>query len=167
MLEEALLRGAVTFEYDDVLGSDLAVAIVDGVGREVFDLRQDWLPRNIYGEAEYAQRILELNRRRSYGSDSNYEAGILQYTKAHNEIMDLAHVPAPHNMRELAWLLSFYWNADVAYGTVEEFEAQLGEHPGPIPTVVAGLRGKCQEMAAYGVELTTRASALLRKLELL
>ena len=47
MLQEALLRDAVKFEYEPVLGSDVAVAIVDESGNEVVDLRTEWLPKNI------------------------------------------------------------------------------------------------------------------------
>ena len=60
MLQEALLREAVKFQYDASLGTDIAVAIVDHSGAEVMDLRQDWLPLNIYGETEYNKRVFEL-----------------------------------------------------------------------------------------------------------
>ena len=112
MLQEALLREAVKFEHDPILGSDVAVAIVDGRGREVVDLRQDWLPRGIYGEQDYARRMVDLSRRRYYGRDAQDKAGILRYTKVANELYDLSDIPAPANERELAWLLSFCWNGD-------------------------------------------------------
>ena len=44
MLQEALLRKAVKFEYDNVLGSDIAVAIVDRKGDEVVNLRLSGYP---------------------------------------------------------------------------------------------------------------------------
>ena len=39
LLQEALLRNAVKFEYDGVLRSEVAVAVVDAEGNEVVDLR--------------------------------------------------------------------------------------------------------------------------------
>ena len=54
MLQEAVMRNAVKFEYDATLGSDIAVAVVDQSGKEVQDLRQEWLPRNIFGDEEYS-----------------------------------------------------------------------------------------------------------------
>ena len=80
-LQEALLREAVIFEYDGIIGSDTAVAVVNAQGEEVLDLRQEWLPRNIYGEEEYSRRIDELRQRRFYGIDENDKAGILRYTR--------------------------------------------------------------------------------------
>ncbi len=52
MLREALLRDAVKFEFDGTLRSQVAVAIVDGQGKEIRDLRSDWLPSEIYGRDE-------------------------------------------------------------------------------------------------------------------
>ncbi len=52
MLQEALLRDAVKFEFDGTLRSQVAVAIVDGQGKEIRDLRSDWLPSEIYGRDE-------------------------------------------------------------------------------------------------------------------
>ena len=84
MLQEALLRNAVKFEYDGMLRSEVAVAILDGEGNEVVDLRHEWLPVNIYGEDDYADRVVELMRRRYYGRDQQDKAGILRYTKVVN-----------------------------------------------------------------------------------
>ena len=120
MLQEALLRNAVKFQYDGVLRSEVAVAVVDENGNEVVDLRQKWLPVNIYGEEDYANRVQELMHRRYYGRDQQDKAGILRYTKVVNTILDISDLPAPANERELAWLLSFYWSVDQAYETLEE-----------------------------------------------
>ena len=49
MLQEAVLRNAIKFEYDDTLGSEVGVAIINENGDEVLDLRKDWLPKHIYG----------------------------------------------------------------------------------------------------------------------
>ena len=81
MLQEAVMRNAVKFEYDATLGSDIAVAVVDQSGKEVQDLRQEWLPRNIFGDEEYSTRVVELRRRRYYGRDDQDKAGILRYTR--------------------------------------------------------------------------------------
>ena len=69
MLQEAVLREAVIFEYDAVMGAEIGVAIVNKNGEEIVDLRQEWLPRNIYGEADYNRRVVDLRRRRYYGRD--------------------------------------------------------------------------------------------------
>src|SRR5690606_4532683 len=90
MLQEALVRGCVRFEYDTALGSDVAVAIVNDQGREVVDLRHEWLPHEVYGVAEYNWRIVELARGRYYGGDGPGKAGILRYTKTRNEIFNLS-----------------------------------------------------------------------------
>lgn len=131
MLQEALLRDAVKFEYEPTLGSDAAVAILDQNGNEVVDLRTEWLPKNIYGEADYAVRITELSRRRFYGESSADKAGIFRYTKVFNSVYDITDIPVPNNERELTWLLSFYWNTDQAYETLAELGAHKGEGTAP------------------------------------
>ena len=50
MLQEALLRNAVKFEYEALLRSDIAVSIVYESGHDVLDLRTEWLPKNLYGQ---------------------------------------------------------------------------------------------------------------------
>ena len=114
MLQEAVLRDAVKFEKDPVLGVDVAVAIVDQDGREVQDLRSEWLPREIYGEAEYRRRVLDLKRKRFYGDNEKDKAGILRYTRVNDAIFDLDEIPPPSNERELAWLLSYFWHVQQA-----------------------------------------------------
>ena len=131
MLQEALLRDAVKFEYEPTLGSDAAVAILDQNGNEVVDLRTEWLPKNIYGDADYALRITELSRRRFYGESSADKAGIFRYTKVFNSVYDITDIPVPNNERELTWLLSFYWNTDQAYETLAELGAHKGEGTAP------------------------------------
>ena len=140
MLQEALLRDAVKFEYEPELGSDAAVAIVDENGNEVVDLRTEWLPKNIYGDTDYAQRITELSRRRFYGESSADKAGILRYTKVFNNIYDISDIPVPNNERELTWLLSFYWNVDQPYDTLADLEAHRGEGTSPDAAVSRKLR---------------------------
>lgn len=147
MLQEALLRGAVRFEYDPVLRSHVAVAVVDSTGREAFNLRREWLPRTIYGEAEYVRRITELTRRRYYGRDAQDKAGILRYTKVMDAVFDLEDIPAPKTERELAWLLSFCWHVDQPYSTLTELTTRLGEG-----TMLSPLRlRRLQQMAEAGV----------------
>ena len=145
MLQEALLRDAVKFEYEPELGSDAAVAIVDENGNEVVDLRTEWLPKNIYGDADYAQRITELSRRRFYGESSADKAGILRYTKVFNNIYDITDIPVPNNERELTWLLSFYWNVDQPYDTLTDLEAHRSEGTSPDGAVSRKLREMFQE----------------------
>ena len=104
MLQEALLREAVVFEHDNALGSDIAVAIVGPNGDVALDLREEWSPKDIYGEEDYVSRMRELSRRRYYSRDAADKAGILRYTKVEEAILDISDIPAPANERELAWL---------------------------------------------------------------
>ena len=154
MLQEALLREAVKFEHDPILGSDVAVAIVDGGGREVVDLRSDWLPRGIYGEQDYARRMVGLSRRRYYGRDASDRAGILRYTKVANELYDLSDIPAPSNERELAWLLSFYWNVDQAYNSLQELFSHREAGKRPASSVMRQLAKMYRDGAAQGLSLS-------------
>ena len=153
-LQEALLREAVKFEYDDLLRSDVAVAIVNGQGDEIEDLRQEWLPRSIYGEEDYRRRIVELSRRRYYGQNAEDKAGILRYTKVDEAIYSMRDIPPPLSERELAWLLSFYWKVDRAYGTVSELVRHLGEGKRPNETVLGGLKQAYQAGVDQGLTVS-------------
>jgi len=141
MLQEALLRGAVKFERDNLMGADLAVAIVNKQGEEIVDLRKEWLPRAIYGEAEYRDRVMELRRKRFYGLDESDKSGILRYTKVVHELIDITDIPIPLNERELAWLLSFYWRLDMAYNSLPELIEHLNEGIPPSDNVISALQG--------------------------
>ena len=164
MLQEALLRDAVKFEYEDLLGSDLAVAIVDEAGNEVVDLRNEWLPKNIYGEKDYSQRITELSRRRFYGESQEDKAGILRYTKVVNRLYDLSDIPVPANERELAWLLSFFWNVDQAYETLAELRAHVSEGNAPVTDVLKKLQDMYAQATGNGLSLDGAAAAALSSL---
>ena len=164
MLQEALLRDAVKFEYEDLLGSDLAVAIVDEAGNEVVDLRNEWLPKNIYGEKDYSQRITELSRRRFYGESQEDKAGILRYTKVVNRLYDLSDIPVPANERELAWLLSFFWNVDQAYETLAELRAHISEGNAPVTDVLKKLQDMYAQATGNGLSLDGAAAAALSSL---
>ena len=154
MLQEALLRGAVKFERDPVLGSDVAVAIVNQRGDEVLDLRTEWLPREVYGEADYSRRVKELSRRRYYGRDSTDKAGILRYTKVNDGIVDPTDIPAPDNERELTWLLSFYWHVNQPYDSLSELAQRRGEGQVPAPPLLETLQRMYEAVAAQGLELS-------------
>ena len=164
MLQEALLRGAVRFEYDDILGSDLAVAIVDRTGQEVLDLRKEWLPRGIYGEEEYARRVVELRRRRYYGRDANDRAGILRYTKVINELISPSDIPTPTDERSLAWLLSFYWSVDQAYDSLQELATHLGEGQRPAPESLRALQEMYRVSLTAGLQLMSDSRGALSRL---
>ena len=164
MLQEALLRGAVRFEYDDILGSDLAVAIVDRTGEEVLDLRKEWLPRVIYGEEEYTRRVVELRRRRYYGWDAKDKAGILRYTKVVNELISASEIPPPTDERALAWLLSFYWSVDQAYDSLEELARHVSEGQSPTPESLQALREMYQAGLDEGLELVSSSRSALSRL---
>lgn len=153
MLQEAVLRGAVVFEYDSVLGSEAAVAIVDTQGREIVNLRKEWLPRSVYGEDEYRHRVMELRRRRFYGRDAQDKAGILRYTKVTDALIDISDIPIPADERELTWLLSFYWHVDEAYDTLAELAEHRHEGMRPAPHLLRALGEIYERALAQGLGL--------------
>ena len=161
LLQEAVLRGAVRFEYDEVLGSEVAVAVVDREGQEVVDLRGEWLPRTLYGEEEYRERVQALLRRRYYGRDARDRQGILRYTKVSEAVMDISDIPPPRTERELAWLLCFYWHLDGAYDTLEEAVAHRREGMRPAPHLLRLLQRKYEEGLAQGLTLSAPTRSLL------
>ena len=161
MLQEAVLRDAVVFEYDAVMGAEIGVAIVDKDGREVVDLRKEWLPRNIYGEADYNQRVVELRRRRYYGQDAQDKAGILRYTKVTNGLIDLTDIPAPSDERQLAWLVSFYWTVDQPYDTLHELCQHLAEGMRPASHLLRALNQMYSSGLEQGLELSAGSRAAL------
>ena len=167
MLQEAVLREAVKFQYDASLGSEVAVAIVNESGNEIMDLRKDWLPINIYGESDYTERVTQLRRRRYYGLDSSDKAGILRYTKVTDTLMDLSDIPEPQNERELAWLLSFSWNVDEAYNSLKELSEHLSEGYKPIPHLLRELRSKYESGLQSGLEISSAGQTALSQLGLI
>ena len=162
MLQEALLRDAVRFEYDSTMRAEVAVAILNLQGQEILDLRQEWLPINIYGESDYAPRVVELRRRRYYGVSSEDKAGILRYTKATDALIDLGDVPVPANERELAWLLSFHWHVNNAYDTLQELAAHRTEGMCPSEYLTRALQWKYEDGARAGLSLSEEAARALR-----
>jgi len=164
MLQEALVRGAVKFEYDAILGSDVAVAVVDGAGSEIVDLREEWLPRYIYGESEYERRVNDLKIRRYYGWNSEDKAGILRYTKVANHIYDFDDIPLPRDERELAWLLSFYWGVDVAQDNMEGLEQVSKQGSDPKREVKDQLTVLLTKAIANGLRMELTWSRFLRSL---
>ena len=163
MLQEALLRGAVKFEYDSVLRSEVAVALIDHTGKEVQDLRE-WLPLNIYGEEEYRRRVQEIRRRRYYGLDASDKAGILRYTKVKRELFSLADIPLPENERELTWLLSEFWNLDQPYNSLTEMNDHLSEGTSPAPEEVRALEQVIIEAGTSILESNPQGTRILESL---
>ena len=164
ILQEAVLRGAVKFERDAALGTDIAVAIVNRAGETVVDLSGEWLPRNIYGDEEYVRRIVELRRRRYYGRDAQDKAGILRYTKVIDDLIDISDVPPPLNERELAWILSFYWKVDEACNSLGELVDRSGEGRRPAPDTLKDLEKSYKDGQAQGLELSAAARKALESL---
>ena len=164
MLQEAVLRDAVIFEYDAVMGAEIGVAIVNRDGQEVVDLRKDWLPRNIFGEADYNHRVVELRRRRYYGRDSQDKAGILRYTKVTNGLLDLTDIPAPTDERQLAWLVSFYWTVDQPYNTLPELCQHLPEGMRPADHLLRALGQMYSSGLEQGLHLSSESVAALNSL---
>ena len=150
MLQEALLREAVKFEYDPILRSEVGVAIVNARGEELVDLRQDWLPQRVYGDEDYTARVLELRRRRYFGRDAQDKAGILRYTKVNSALIDLGDIPAPVKERELTWLMSFFWHVDQAYNTLDELMDHLGEGQRPLTHLLRELAGQVRSRCSPG-----------------
>ncbi len=166
MLQEALLREAVKFEYDPILRSEVGVAIVNAQGEELVDLRKDWLPQHIYGDEDYTARVLELRRRRYFGRDAQDKAGILRYTKVNTALIDLADIPAPANERELTWLLSFFWNVDQAYNTLADLVEHIDDGQLPLSFQLRELQDKYETGVAQGLELSEVGLAALPRLGL-
>ena len=166
LLQEALLRNAVKFEYDGVLRSEVAVAVLDADGNEVVDLREKWLPINIYGQDDYANRVRELMHRRYYGRDQQDKAGILRYTKVVNSILDITDVPAPANERELSWLLSFYWSLDQACETLAETVARQGEGVRPVAYQLNELQRKYRDGLQSGLSVDAAGQQRLSEMGL-
>ena len=163
MLQEALLREAIMFEYDAMLGSDVAVAMVNLQGETVLDLRTEWLPIVIYGEKEYARRIVDLSRRRYYSRDAQDKAGILRYTKVTDDLLDIADIPPPTNERELAWLLSFYWKLDGAYNSLPELALHRQEGRKPEPQTIAAIQKMYQAGLEQGLDLPPKSRKALQE----
>ena len=164
MLQEAILRDAVRFEYDSIMGAEVAVAVIDANGNEVLDLRKEWLPSSIYDQADYRERVVGLRRRRYYGQDSADKAGILRYTKVTDTLIDLADVPPPNDERELAWLLSFYWHVDRSADTLEELGDHRREGVAPSPHLIRALRQMYEAGVAAGLSLPPEGQTALASL---
>jgi len=166
MLQEAVLRGAVKFESDPALGVDVAVSIVNPEGEEVLQLKNEWLPREIYGDEEYHKRVLDLKRKRYYGEHADDRAGILRYTKVTNEIFDIDDIPLPSNERELTWLVSFYSNVNQAYNSLEELADHIGEGERPSVQILRELHGRYKSCLTQGLELPSNSDTHLALLGL-
>ena len=162
MLQEALLREAIKFEYEATLGSDVAVAVVNQQGETVLDLHTEWLPSVIYGEAEYTRRIVDLSRRRYYSRDAEDKAGILRYTKVTDNLLDIADIPTPTNERELTWLLSFYWHVDQAYNSLPDLVRHLPEGQRPSEHVLSAVQKMYGGGRSLGLELSSEGLGLLQ-----
>ena len=165
-LQEALLRDAVKFEPDPILGIDVAVAIVNGNDEEVINLRTDWLPQNIYGTEDYTNKIDNLKYKRYYGDNQQDKAGILRYTKANNEIFDLDDIPNPRNVREASWLLSFYWSLDQAYEDISSLLEDVSVSTHPEADTVSAIQNKIAEALNNHLHLDTSDKKALGKLGL-
>ncbi len=164
MLQEAVLRGAVKFEHDPALGVEIAVAIMNPQGEVALNLREEWGPRQIYGDAEYEMRVRELKRKRYYGEHEEDRAGILRYTKATDAIFDLDDIPPPSTERELAWLLSFYWHVDQACNSLADLAAHLSEGERPSAQTLESLSRAYSAGLAHGLELSPASQQALGSL---
>ena len=130
------------------------------------DLRQDWLPKGIYGDAEYERRMKELKRKRYYGDDQEDRAGILRYTKVSTAIFDQKDIPVPSDERELAWLTSFYWHLDGAHETLAEASANSTSGTAPSGADAEALSHAYRESAIQGLVLSAEEKAAAQRLGL-
>ena len=162
-LQEALLRDAVKFEADPILGIDVAVAIVDSNNKEVIDLRADWLPQHIYGTTDYSTKIDSLKYKRYYGDNQQDKAGILRYTKANNEIFDLNDIPSPRDIRETAWLISFYWSLDQAHEDLSSLVDNMSVASKPEAETVSAIQNKVAQALKDGLNLDSSDKEILSK----
>ena len=160
-LQEALLRRAVKFEYDPLLGVDVAVAILGHNNEEIQDLRKEWLPKELYGEENYSQRLSVLKRKRYYGESQEDKSGILRYTKAVNSLLDKDDIPEPETERELTWLFSYFWNLDQAYPTLTEAASHLDSQPPPPNDTKLFLQEMFDNSIKRGLALPNNAKDLL------
>ena len=135
-------------------------------GDMVLDLKEQWWPKQIYGEQEYGKRVAELRRRRYYGHDSQDKAGILRYTKVTDALFDMQDIPTPRNERELAALLSFSWHVDQCYGTLSELAQHLHEGQRPAFPVLQSLQDMYQTGLTQGLELPAGSRGALMTLGL-
>ena len=110
------------------------------------------------------RRIEELRRRRYYGRDAKDKAGILRYTKVIDPLIDMEDIPAPANERELAWLLSFCWHVDQAYGSLPELAAHRSEGQLPGTDIQKALARKHQAGLAQGLQLAPETRSFLSDL---
>ncbi|MBH42258.1 MAG: hypothetical protein CL787_01860 [Chloroflexi bacterium] len=162
-LQEALLREAVKFEPDPILGIDIAVAIIDSNGKEVIDLRPDWLPQNIYGSDDYNNKIDSLKYKRYYGSSQEDKAGILRYTKANNEIFEIDDIPSPRDEREAAWLISFYWSLDQVYENIPSLDNSMSGPAKPDLSTISAIQEKLNTSLRNGLRIGLEAKETLGK----
>ena len=163
LLQEAVLRKAVKFEKDDILGVDVAVAVVDVEGSEIIDLRETWLPRSIYGEEDYKLRVQDLKRKRFYGDNQADKAGILRYTKVVKEIFDFSEIPPPLDEREVSWLISFFCGLDEAHETINKLSDNLPE--AILDQMAFGkITAKIKDGFKSGLNLTSEAQIKLQLL---
>lgn len=162
-LQEALLRDAVKFEADPILGIDVAVAIVDSNNKEVIDLRADWLPQHIYGTTDYSTKIDSLKYKRYYGDNQQDKAGILRYTKANNEIFDLNDIPSPRDIREAAWLISFYWSLDQAHEDLPSLVDNISVAAKPDTETISAIQNKVTQALKDGLNLDASGKEILSK----
>ena len=161
LLQEALLRGALKFERDDLLGVEVAVAVINNNGEEVLDLRTEWLPREIYGKEEYKKRVLALKQTRYYGKDSQDKAGILRYTKVDSSIFDLNDIPSPQTERELSWILSFYWSLDKAFDDISSIVNNLNQGIAPTQELLNAISAKYKEAVESGLVISEESHNVL------
>ena len=164
LLQEAVLRQAVKFERDEVLGLDVAVAIINAGGKEIIDLRKEWLPRSIYGEDDYRTRVAALKHKRFYGDNANDRAGILRYTKVNNKIFEISEIPIPIDERELSWLLSFYYKLNQAYETLSEVLAHVEEGNIPEQGILYRIQEMYKESISQGLNLSQEGKDKLQAL---
>ena len=163
MLQEALLRDALKFEFDNILNSDIAVAIIDSNGKEVFNLRDKWIPSNIYSKKDYRLRINNLKRNRYYGNNNSEKPGILRYTKTNNLILDLNDIPPPNDEKDLSNLLSFFWSLNNRISTIKEFNIEASRQKSNKPdfNTLEKIRNIYKDSCISGLTLSEKNKSII------
>ena len=168
LLQEALLRECVVFEHDDLLGSDIATGVINSKGETVVDLTKNWLPARLFDKDDYTTRVENLSRVRYYGTSSEDKSGILQYTKTQNDIIDFAQIPEPRTVRELSWLISFYWNTNTHCNNLEELKLELASvHSVQHSSQFERLKFKCGKFIGGNKDLHPEDVSFLKHLQII
>ena len=131
-------------------------------------MTENWLPIQFFDKHDYSTKVEHLSRLRYYGMNSEDKSGILQYTKTQNAIIDFSQIPEANTIRELCWLISFYWNANKPCNNLDELKINLARLPSaPDSSQFEQLKLKCETFIDGNKELSAADIAFLRQLKII